>query len=104
MLENSRGFSGFAAPDIAKKKVFFAEKLGLKTSEDHGVLTVHLAGGYNVLVYPKPDFAPATYTVLNFSVDDVDQTLDELTKRGVQFEHYNQGVLKTDEKGIMRGN
>ena len=61
-------------------------------------------GGNNVLIYPKPNHVPATFTVLNFPVDDVDRTVDELTKRGVRFEHYNQGNLKTDEKGIMRGN
>src|SRR5204862_216360 len=77
---------------------------GLKTSEDHGLLTLHLAGGNNVLIYPKPNYVPATFTVLNFPVDDVDRAVDELTERGVRFEHYNQGDLKTDEKGIMRGN
>ena len=76
----------------------------LKTSEQHGLLTLHLAGGNNVLIYPKPNHVPATFTVLNFPVDDVDRAVDELTKRGVRFEHYNHGDLKTDEKGIMRGN
>ena len=68
------------------------------------MLRLHLAGGNNVLIYPKPNHVPATFTVLNFPVDDVDHAVDELTKRGVRFEHYNQGELKTDEKGIMRGN
>jgi predicted enzyme related to lactoylglutathione lyase len=104
MLENSKAFSGFAAPDIAKEKKFYSQTLGLKTSEDHGLLKLHLAGGNDVLIYPKPNHVPATFTVLNFPVDDVDRAVDELTKRGVQFEHYNQGDLKTDEKGIMRGN
>jgi catechol 2,3-dioxygenase-like lactoylglutathione lyase family enzyme len=104
MLEDSKAFSGFAAPDIAKEKEFYGKTLGLKTSEEHGLLRLHLAGGNNVLIYPKPDYTPATYTVLNFPVDDVDQAVDKLTKRGVQFEHYNRGDLKTDEKGIMRGN
>ncbi len=104
MLENSKAFSGFAAPDIAKEKKFYSQTLGLKTSEDHGLLRLHLAGGNNVLIYPKPNHVPATFTVLNFPVDDVDRAVDELTKRGVRFEHYNQGDLKTDEKGIMRGN
>jgi predicted enzyme related to lactoylglutathione lyase len=62
---------------------------------------LHLAGGNNVLIYPKPNHVPATFTVLNFPVDDVDRAVDELTQRGVRFEHYNQGDLKTDEKGIM---
>jgi len=104
MLEDSKAFSGFAAPDIAKEKEFYGKTLGLKTSEEHGLLRLHLAGGNNVLIYPKPDYTPATYTVLNFPVDDVDQAVDKLTKRGVQFEHYDRGDLKTDEKGIMRGN
>jgi predicted enzyme related to lactoylglutathione lyase len=103
-LENSKAFSGFAAPDIAEEKKFYSQTLGLKTSEDHGLLRLHLDGGNNVLIYPKPNHVPATFTVLNFPVDDVDHAVDELTKRGVRFEHYNQGDLKTDEKGIMRGN
>ena len=103
MLENSKAFSGFAAPDIAKEKEFYTEKLGLKTSEDHGLLTLHLAGGNNVLIYPKPNHTPATFTVLNFPVDDVDQAVDELTKRGVRFEIYDLPDIKTDKKGIMRG-
>jgi catechol 2,3-dioxygenase-like lactoylglutathione lyase family enzyme len=104
MLENSKAFSGFAAPDIAKEKEFYSQTLGLKTSEDHGLLRLHLAGGNNVLIYPKPDHTPATYTVLNFPVDDVDLAVDELKDRGVEFERYNRENLKTDEKGIMRGN
>jgi len=104
MLENSKGFSGFAAPDIAKENKFYSQTLGIQTSEHHGLLTLHLPGGNNVLIYPKPNHVPATFTVLNFPVEDVDRAVDELTKRGVQFEHYNQGDLKTDEKGIMRGN
>jgi len=104
MLENSKAFSGFAAPDIAKEKEFYGATLGLKTSEAHGQLRLHLAGGNNILIYPKPDHVPATFTVLNFPVEDVDQAVDKLTKRGVQFEHYNRGDLRTDDKGIMRGN
>lgn len=103
MLEKSKAFSGFAAPDIAKEKEFYSEKLGLKTSEDHGLLRLHLAGGNNILIYPKPDHVPATFTVLNFPVDDVDQAVDELIKRGVRFEKYSGPEIKTDEKGIMRG-
>ena len=104
MLENSKAFSGFAAPDIAKENKFYSQTLGLKTSESHGLLRLHLAGGNNVLIYPKPDHTPATYTVLNFPVDDVDLAVDELKDRGVEFERYNRENLKTDEKGIMRGN
>ena len=104
MLENSRAFSGFAAADIEKVKEFYEETLGLKVTEDHGLLTLHLAGGNNVLVYPKPDHVPATFTVLNFPVDDVDRAVDELSKRGVRLEKCSGPEIKTDEKGIMRGN
>ena len=104
MLQNSKAFSGFAAPDLAKVKEFYSQTLGLKVSEEHGVLTLHLAGGNNVLIYPKADHVPATFTVLNFPVDDVDQAVDALSKRGVHFEKYNGPEIRTDEKGIMRGN
>jgi predicted enzyme related to lactoylglutathione lyase len=104
MLEESKAFSGLAAPDIAKVKEFYSNTLGLKVTEEHGLLTLHLAGGNNVLIYPKPNHVPATFTVLNFPVDDVDATVDELSKRGVRFEKYNGPEIKTDEKGIMRGN
>jgi len=103
MLGKSKAFSGFAVPDIEKAKKFYGETLGLKVSEDHGVLTLHLAAGNNVLIYPKPNHVPATFTVLNFPVDDVDLAVDELKKRGVRFEIYDFPDLKTDKKGIMRG-
>ena len=103
MLKESKAFSGFSANDIAKAKDFYGQTLGLEVSEDHGLLTLHLAGGNNVLIYPKPNHVPATFTVLNFPVKNVDQAVDELKKRGVRFEIYNLPDLKTDEKGIMRG-
>ena len=103
MLGKSKAFSGFAVPDIEKAKKFYGETLGLEVSEDHGVLTLHLAAGNNVLIYPKPNHVPATFTVLNFPVDDVDLAVDESKKRGVRFEIYDLPDLKTDEKGIMRG-
>jgi len=104
MLGKSKAFSGFAVPDIEKAKKFYGETLGLKVSEDHGLLTLHLAGGNNVLIYPKPNHTPATFTVLNFPVDHVDQAVDQLTKRGVRFGIYDLPEIKTDKKGIMRGN
>jgi len=104
MLKESKAFSGFAAPDLAKLKEFYGQILGLNVTEDHGLLTLHLAGGNNVLIYPKADHVPAIFTVLNFPVDDVDQAVDELARRGVQFERYDGPEIKTDEKGIMRGN
>ena len=103
MLKESKAFSGFSANDIPKAKEFYGRTLGLEVSEDHGLLTLHLAGGHKVLVYPKPNHVPATFTVLNFPVKNVDQAVDELKKRGVRFEIYNLPDLKTDEKGIMRG-
>jgi catechol 2,3-dioxygenase-like lactoylglutathione lyase family enzyme len=104
MLKNSKAFSGFSANDIAKAKEFYAGTLGLDVSETHGLLSLRLAGDNNVIIYPKPNHAPATFTVLNFPVKDVDLAVDELKKRGVRFEQYNLPDLKTDEKGIMRGN
>ncbi len=103
-LRESKAFSGFAAPDIGKVKEFYGVTLGLKVTEEHGLLTLHLAGGSNVLIYPKADHVPATFTVLNFPVGNVDQAVDELKKRGVRFEKDNGPDIKTDEKGIMRGN
>jgi catechol 2,3-dioxygenase-like lactoylglutathione lyase family enzyme len=104
MLKNSKAFSGFSANDTAKAKEFYAGTLGLDVSESHGILTLRLAGGNNVIIYPKPNHVPAAFTVLNFPVDDVDLAVDELKKRGVRFEQYNLPDLKTDEKEIMRGN
>jgi predicted enzyme related to lactoylglutathione lyase len=104
MLKNSKVFSGFSANDIAKEKEFYAGTLGVNVSEAQGILTLRLAGGNNVIIYPKPNHVPATFTVLNFPVDNVDLAVDELKKRGVRFEQYNLPDLKTDEKGIMRGN
>jgi len=104
MLGDSKAFSGFSANDIEKAKEFYGRTLGLKVSESNGLLTLHLAGGNNVLIYPKPNHTPAKFTVLNFPVDDVDRAVDELTKRGVRFEIYDLPDIKTDKKGIMRGN
>jgi catechol 2,3-dioxygenase-like lactoylglutathione lyase family enzyme len=103
MLENSKAFSGFAAPDIEALEPFYRDKLGIRTSVENGLLTLHLAGGERpTLVYPKPDFEPATYTVLNFQVEDIDAVVDELSSRGVEFEKYEG--FDQDEKGIARGN
>ncbi|SRR6266487_561114 len=104
MFEDSKAFSGFSVDDIQKAKEFYGQTLGLKVSESHGLLTLHLGGGNNVLIYPKPNHVPATFTILNFPVDDVDLAVDQLTKRGVRFEIYNSADIKTDNKGIMRGN
>jgi catechol 2,3-dioxygenase-like lactoylglutathione lyase family enzyme len=104
MLKESKAFSGFSVNDIQKPKDFYGRTLGLQVSESHGLLTLQLAGGNKVLVYPKVNHAPATFTVLNFPVENVDESVDELAKRGVRFEIYDESDIKTDEKGIMRGN
>jgi catechol 2,3-dioxygenase-like lactoylglutathione lyase family enzyme len=104
MLRDSKAFSGFSVSDIPKAKTFYGQTLGLKVSELDDMLTLHLAGGASVLVYPKPNHSPATFTILNFPVDSVDKAVDSLTQRGVRFEIYNEPNLKTDQRGIMRGN
>ncbi|HEU5262915.1 MAG TPA: VOC family protein [Gemmatimonadales bacterium] len=103
MFKDSKAFSGFSVDDIQKAKEFYGRTLGLKVSEDHGFLHLHLAGGATVLVYPKPNHTPATFTILNFPVDSVDKAVDELTRRGVRFEIYNDDALKTDQRGVFRG-
>jgi catechol 2,3-dioxygenase-like lactoylglutathione lyase family enzyme len=102
MFGDVKAFSGFAVDDIAKARAFYEDTLGVRTTEEHGLLTLHLAGGERpTLIYPKPDFTPATYTILNFPVEDVEAAVDELTSRGVKFERYEG--MGQDEKGIMRG-
>ncbi len=100
MFEHTNAFSGFAVDDLEAAAKFYGETLGLKTSEQYGLLTLHLAGGRDTLVYPKPDHVPASYTILNFAVDDIDAAVDELLGRGVQLEKYDG--LGQDEKGINR--
>ena len=100
MFANTTAFSGFAVDDIDAAKKFYGETLGLRTSEQYGLLTLHLAGGRDTLIYPKPDHVPAGYTILNFEVDDIDAAVDELVRRGVQLEKYDG--LGQDDKGINR--
>ena len=100
MFENTKAFSGFSVNDLEAAKKFYGEVLGLKTSEQYGLLTLHLAGGRDTLVYPKPDHSPATYTILNFAVDDIDAAADELISRGVELVKYDG--LGQDDKGINR--
>jgi predicted enzyme related to lactoylglutathione lyase len=104
MLTDAKAYSGFAVDDLQQAKTFYEDTLGLKTTvldEENGLLTLHLAGGRDTLVYRKPDFTPATYTILNFEVDDVDEAVDELGARGVEFERYDG--FDQDDKGIARG-
>jgi len=103
MLSESHAFSGFSVDNIQKAKEFYGRTLGLTVSESDGLLKLQLAGGATVLIYPKANHAPATFTILNFSVDDVELAVDELIQRGVRFEVYNEPEIKTDEKGIFRG-
>jgi predicted enzyme related to lactoylglutathione lyase len=103
MLRESRTFSSFSVNDIQKAKKFYGQTLGLEVSESNSLLKLHLAGGTAALIYPKPNHSPATFTILNFPVDSVEKAVDELSKRGVHFEIYDEPNLKTDKKGISRG-
>jgi catechol 2,3-dioxygenase-like lactoylglutathione lyase family enzyme len=103
MLGDIKAFSGFSVDDTAKATQFYGETLGLQVSEDHGILTLHIAGDRPTIVYPKPNHTPASFTILNFPVGDIDAAVDALTERGVQFERYEGTPAETDEKGIFRG-
>jgi catechol 2,3-dioxygenase-like lactoylglutathione lyase family enzyme len=103
MFKNTRAFSSFSVDNLEKAKEFYGKTLGLDVSESMEGLSLHLNGGNEIFIYPKTNHTPATFTILNFPVDDVERTVDDLTDKGVQFEIYNEGELKTDEKGIFRG-
>lgn len=100
MLDGTKAFSSFAVDDTAAASKFYGETLGLSVSEEGGALMLHLAGDHRILVYPKPDHSPASFTVLNFPVDDIDQAVDELNARGVSILRYEG--FATDDKGIYR--
>ncbi|MFI1257110.1 VOC family protein [Streptomyces netropsis] len=102
MFTNTRAFSSFAVDDMQKAKGFYGQTLGLRITEhaEYGLLTLHIEGGAEVLVYPKADHVPASFTVLNFPVNDIDKAVDELVQRGITFERYPE--FTQDEKGIMR--
>jgi len=102
MFKDTTAFSGFSVDDIPAAKAFYLETLGLEVTEADGMLTLHLAGDRPTLIYPKPNHVPATYTILNFSVPDIEPVVDELGARGVEFEHYTGTPGETDEKGIFR--
>jgi catechol 2,3-dioxygenase-like lactoylglutathione lyase family enzyme len=101
MLTNRPAFSGFSTDDIPKAKEFYATTLGLDVTEENGMLSLKFPGGHTVLIYPKDDHEPATFTVLNIQVDDIDKTVDGLSAKGVQFEHYGEAAGQ-DERGIAR--
>ncbi len=105
MLADSKAFSGFAVDDLDQAKQFYGETLGLRTEvldEEHGLITLHLAGDRDTLVYLSPDMTPPSYTILNFEVDDIDQAVDDLSARGVSFEQYGNPDMPQDDKGVMR--
>jgi catechol 2,3-dioxygenase-like lactoylglutathione lyase family enzyme len=103
MLKNAQTFSSFSVNDLQAAKRFYAETLGLDLTESEEGLAVHLPGGAELFIYPKRDHVAATFTVLNFKVENIDQTVDELTAKGIQFERYDTPHFKTDAKGIARG-
>ena len=101
MFKNTKAFSSFSVNNLQEAKEFYSKTLGLDVKDNSmGLIELHIAGSNNILVYPKPNHEPATFTVLNFPVDDIDKTVDELTAKGIVFEQYSE--LKTDEKGISR--
>lgn len=103
MFKHTKAFSGFSVDDLQKAKKFYGEVLGLQiTDNPMGLLDLHIEGSSNIIIYPKPNHIPATFTILNFPVENIDKTVDELTKKGISFEQY-EGEIKTDEKGICRG-
>jgi catechol 2,3-dioxygenase-like lactoylglutathione lyase family enzyme len=102
MFKDSKAYSGFAVDDLEEARRFYGETLGLKTEvldAENGLMTLHIAGDRPTLVYLKPDFVPATYTVLNFPVDDVEKAVDGLVAQGVEFERYD--AFNQDERGIV---
>lgn len=102
MFADTNAFSGFAVPDIEAAREFYGDRLGIKVTEENGLLTLHLnAGERPTLIYPKPNHEPANYTILNFQVDDVENAVDALNAKGVEMERYEG--FGQDEKGIMRG-
>ena len=103
MFKDTKAFSGFSVNDVQKAKEFYGQTLGLDVSESNGLLELHIAGGTNILMYPKENHTPATFTILNFPVANIEQAVGELARHGVHCESYNEGDLVTDEKGISRG-
>lgn len=103
MFANTKAFSGFSVDDIPRAKEFYGETLGLEVSDENGLLNLHIAGDRDTLVYPKPDHQPASFTILNFPVSDIEAAVDQLAERGIEFERYEGTEIETDEKGIFRG-
>jgi catechol 2,3-dioxygenase-like lactoylglutathione lyase family enzyme len=102
VFKATAAFSGFSVSDLAQARQFYSETLGLEVVADGVGARIELPGGGTVFIYPKDDHQPAGFTILNLQVGDIDEAVDELTRRGVRFEHYDNGP-KTDEKGVLRG-
>lgn len=102
MLQSNQAFSSFAVNDIEESKAFYTDILGLTVAEQYGGLSLEMGHGSTVMIYPKPDHTPATFTVLNFPVENLETTVDALIAKGVTFEQYDMGMIHTDEKGISR--
>jgi len=103
MFNYLKVFSGFSVDDIPRARAFYANVLGMEVTGSESMLRMRVSGGAEVIVYGKKDHVPASFTILNFSVQDIDKGVEELMAAGVKFEHYDDGQLKTDEKGIFRG-
>lgn len=104
LFKNTPAFSSFSVNDLQKAKNFYNDILGLDVEESNGLLTLHVKDGPPVMIYPKPNHQPATFTVLNFNVNNVESAVKDLNELGIQFEIYNEEHLKTDERGILDGN
>jgi len=105
MLNYTKAFSSFSVNDLDAAMAFYKDILGIQVSkEEMGNIALHIKGNENIMVYPKPDHTPATFTVLNFLVPDLEKTVDDLAAKGIKFEHYDNQYIKTDNKGIARGN
>src|SRR5437764_12362816 len=98
MFKDTKAFSGFSVNDVQKAKEFYGQTLGLDVSESHGLLELHIAGGTNILIYPKDNHIPATFTNLNFAVANIEQAVDDVARHDVHFGSYNDGDLGTDAK------
>ena len=105
MIDTSKAFSGFSVNDISKAKEFYSKTLGMKVKEgEMGILELTIANDATVIIYPKLNHVPAEFTILNFPVSKIDEAVDELLTRGVAFLQYDYETIKTDHKGVMRGN
>ncbi len=100
MFENTSAYSGIAVRDLQPASAFYGGTLGLRTSQEYGLMWLHLAGGRDTLVYEQPNATPASFTILNFEVDDIERTIEALAARGVRFERYDD--IEQDDRGVFR--